>query len=128
MTVLYEGGLVLSRSMEVVVQTGLKAVMVGGQLIVKLFTVSDFLLVSEGDFAGDGRDRGKDGRVAIFLLLPNELRACRGGGKGVAGPVVVCDEFWAEVCEVVLRVWPYGVEGRATAAADQATEVLLQRC
>ena len=51
--------------MEVVVQMGLKAVMVGGQLIVKLFTVSDFLLFSEGDFAGDGRNQGKDERVAI---------------------------------------------------------------
>ena len=133
MRVLYEGALVLSRSMDVVVQTGLKFVMVGGQLIVKLFTVSSFLLFSEGDFAGDEEEEGtttegnerKDGRI---LLFPNILRACRGGGKGIAGPIVVFDECGAEVCEIVCNVRQDGIEGRATAAANKATEILLQRC
>ena len=61
MSVWYEGGSVLSRLMEVVVQTGLKAVMVEGQLITKLcrmlllFTVSSVWLFG-GDFAGDGEE------------------------------------------------------------------------
>ena len=41
MRVLYEGALVCSRLMDVVVQVAAKAGMVGGQLIVKLFTVSN---------------------------------------------------------------------------------------
>ena len=58
MRVLYEGGLALLRSKEVVVQSGMRSVIVEGQLIVKLFTVSNFLLFSEGDFAGDGEETG----------------------------------------------------------------------
>ena len=59
MSVWYEGGSALSRSMDVVVQTGLKAVMVEGQLIVKLCTVRSISLFHfEGDFGGDQEEGG----------------------------------------------------------------------
>ena len=74
------------------------------------------------------KKQGQGRKGSHISLLPNELRACRGGGKGIAGQIVARDGCWAEVCEVVSRVWPHGVEGRATATADKATEVLLQRC
>ena len=69
------------------------------------------------------------GRKGGRILLPNELRACRGGGEGVAGPIVVREECRGKVCEIVfVVVGPDGVEGRADAAADLAREVLWQRC
>ena len=46
-SVWYEGGSALLRLMDVVVQTGLKAVMVEGQLIVKLIAVSRILFFLE---------------------------------------------------------------------------------